>query len=174
MTEYIKCIDGITREFDKWRHGGWWCRNCSRLVKVNPEDHTCTLTYKTLATGGKDRYGHYFNFTGHEGKGCFWCGKQLNKTNKRYCNKECSHEYFRHFFWSSARDWCLERYDDTCQGCGAKGDLEVHHIDPVGVDGYGWHIKNRPENLIPLCVKCHGETRRKVIVESKQEQLALF
>jgi 5-methylcytosine-specific restriction endonuclease McrA len=66
----------------------------------------------------------------------------------------------------------LERYGNKCQGCGSKDDLEVHHIDPVGKDGYGWHTKNRPENLIPLCVKCHGETRRKV--EYKPEQLALF
>lgn len=173
MIEYIKCTDGITREFDKWNHyGDWWCRNCSKLIPVRPEEHTCELTYKTLATKGRDRFGHYFNFTGYEGTGCFWCGKEIKKS-RRYCCKEHQREYFKHFFWSDARDWCLARYDNTCQGCGTKDDLEVHHIDPVGNDGYGWHEKNRPENLIPLCIRCHGETRRKA-VECKQEQLALF
>ncbi len=166
------CIDGINREITKYNRW-WFCRNCSGIIDSNPEEHTCELTYKTLSTAGRDRYGHYFNFTGHEGSGCFWCGKEIKK-NRRYCCKEHQDEYFKHFFWSDARDWCLERYDNTCQWCGSKEGLEVHHIDPVGKDGYGWHEKNRPENLIPLCIKCHGETRRKPVTEYKQGQLVLF
>jgi hypothetical protein len=128
---------------------------------------------REIAKKGKDKFGHYFNFTGYEGEGCFWCGKKIKK-NRRYCCKEHQDEYFRHFFWLDARDWCLKRYDNTCQGCGSRKDLEVHHIDPVGKDGYGWHIKNRPENIIPLCVKCHGKTRAKVIPVKIEMQLTLF
>lgn len=172
----ILCVDGITREFSETRNIGFYCRNCKKYHIYKPEEHTCELTYKTLATKGMDQWGRIWNFTGHEEKGhCFWCGKIIN--SRRYCDKSCQKHYFQHFFWLDARDWCLERYDHICQGCGSKGDLDVHHIIPVKESGYGWNILNRPENLIPLCKKCHGETRMKpVLVESDlaHRQLDLF
>jgi hypothetical protein len=172
----VLCVDGIKREFTTWRFD-FYCENCSKFLRHGkPENHTCVLTYKTLATGGKDRYGRYFNFTGHEGKGCFWCGKAI-KVHRRYCNKDCQRQYFNHFFWLNARNWCLERYHSICQGCGSQRTLDVHHIIPVKESGYSWNILNRPENLIPLCKKCHGEVRNKTLpikILHEKRQLVLF
>lgn len=103
----------------------------------------------------RDRYGSYSLLTGHEEPGrCFWCGTEVRKS-RRYCCKEHSDLYWKHFGWGFAAPWCLERYNQTCADCGEKGGLVAHHIKPLNGAQRTWNILNRPENLVALCHKCH-------------------
>jgi len=142
------------------------------------EEHTCEFFPIRQKKKNRDRWGRYFNLSGYEEKGhCFWCGKELKKSNKRYCDDECHCEYLNHFLWSYARIWCLKRHHNTCQICGSQETLDVHHIIPVGDSGYGWNVLNRPENLITLCKRCHGKVRAKIIssqIQNEKRQLMLF
>jgi 5-methylcytosine-specific restriction endonuclease McrA len=47
----------------------------------------------------------------------------------------------------------LERDDSICQYCGRQG-VNIHHIVPAGMGGKRIHAI---ENLITLCLECHGE-----------------
>lgn len=53
--------------------------------------------------------------------------------------------------WKNVRKLHLDR-EPTCQACGRKKDLEVHHIVPVHIDKV---LELEPSNLITLCEKCH-------------------
>jgi len=115
---------------------------------------------------GKDAVGTYHILTGHEGMGlCFWCGVGLVGRQKRYC-KHNAHwrEYWRHFSWGFARDWCLERYDNRCANFRHVHSpyspalaLEVHHIIPLEGHDRIWTPYNLPWNLIVLDHWCHVE-----------------
>ncbi len=54
------------------------------------------------------------------------------------------------------QDWIIQRtsrlqHDNyTCQQCGCKHDLEVHHWEP-----YRFSYDNSLENLVTLCAECH-------------------
>lgn len=134
---------------------------------------------------GCDKIGIYHILTGYEGTGCcWWCGKKLTGQQKRYCQAEVtddefiqdilsdniSHwlEYWRHFCWPYARNWCLQRYNHQCANCGITqrhwedgrligSEIEVHHIVPLeGIERL-WSPYNLPWNLIALCYECHLE-----------------
>lgn len=110
----------------------------------------------------------YTVLTGYEGQGvCFWCGGELKGKLKRYCRGHMQ-EYYRHFEWSSASRWCLERYGYRCACCGRHRDnisdvgryslrtgLEVHHIVPLNGSTRYFSAFNLPWNLIALCHDCH-------------------
>ncbi len=105
------------------------------------------------------KIGHteYLVLTGWEGTGrCFWCGGELKGKLKRYCYGHMK-EYYRHFFWQSARDWCIERQEGLCANCHRYfGDkLEVHHIVPL--NGFMRWVTpfNLPWNLIGFCHEDH-------------------
>lgn len=51
---------------------------------------------------------------------------------------------------TSVSNWVRARDRDICQCCGAMGGCEVHHIQPVFLEG-----KAEPNNLISLCPGCH-------------------
>lgn len=66
----------------------------------------------------KDRWGVYHILSGHESPdACFWCGKPCRN---RFCSADCKLEYWRHYHWKEAREWCLERADRKCQKCGNR------------------------------------------------------
>jgi len=44
-----------------------------------------------------------------------------------------------------------------CKVCGAEG-VDIHHIDPKGMGGRA--NKDRIDNLIALCRKCHEDAHR--------------
>ncbi len=58
-------------------------------------------------------------------------------------------EIIREEFNRKIRKSFLEQHP-TCQYCGEKAE-HVHHLIPIVVGG-----DNRKNNLIPLCLKCHG------------------
>ena len=53
------------------------------------------------------------------------------------------------------RKAALERDNYTCQHCGSKDDLHVHHIDGNGTTTPKEHRNNVLENLQTLCRGCH-------------------
>lgn len=53
---------------------------------------------------------------------------------------------------SSIRSRILTRDEVTCQKCGRRDRLNIHHIQAVQDDG-----KDEDNNLITLCVPCHRE-----------------
>lgn len=56
--------------------------------------------------------------------------------------------YPRIFYF--VRNKILERDNYTCQMCGLKVNLCVHHLDMN-------KLNNKPANLITLCIFCHAK-----------------
>ena len=120
----------------------------------------------------QDRWGYYYDMTGHEAPGCcFWCGK---KTKYRYCCEEHGTLYRNNYMWTFASMSCIERYkvkteyslQYRCHDCGKQDtwgfgeNFDVHHIIPL--DGDYRHINrlNHQQNLVLLCKDCHRQRSR--------------
>ena len=69
---------------------------------------------------------------------------------KKYTKKASDNYYF-----GGNRDAALERDNYTCQHCGSKDDLQVHHIDGKGTTTPKEHRNHVLENLLTLCRGCH-------------------
>lgn len=110
-------------------------------------------------------------------KGCLWCDNPLPKRRRKYCSDECGYEYFTHkiapLWWSNAVKVALERADNKCENCGARENLEVHHIERLEVwDARHNSPKNRQENLRVLCRFCHNRAHHGIGSHIPKEQLA--
>jgi len=64
--------------------------------------------------------------------------------------------------WAKIRDIVLERDNFTCQICGSKEKLCVHHKIPTRLG-----INHDLENLITFCYSCHVKEDSKIIKKSK-------
>lgn len=115
---------------------------------------------------------------------CFYCGKEFfksparaNRREKHFCSHRCSELYnsgennvnYKGFRVDQTgrvsheyRQWrrqVLERDNFTCQNCGNKKNLHVHHLlqyaeyEDLRVD---------IDNGITLCKKCHYEVHSKM------------
>lgn len=125
------------------------------------------------------------NYKGRVKPNCNICGKKLTRHDAIIC-QEC---YQANKYGSNNPNWkdgitligrrirnlkvykewygaCLERDDYTCQRCGSKENLEVHHVIPVGKIIKDNSIKNSKMALdipelwmlelgITYCVDCH-------------------
>lgn len=69
---------------------------------------------------------------------------------KKYTKKASDNYYF-----GGNRDAALERDNYTCQHCGSKENLQVHHIDGNGTTSPKEHRNHVLENLLTLCRGCH-------------------
>lgn len=66
--------------------------------------------------------------------------------------------------WNRIHGWVLERDGNECQdedheasGGGRLGEsLVVHHIKPLREFNGDYLAANQPENLVTLCLSCHG------------------
>lgn len=59
--------------------------------------------------------------------------------------------------WKTIRMAVLERDGFRCRACGARGRLEVDHVQPVrDAPGRAWE----PANLQALCPPCHTKKTR--------------
>ena len=78
---------------------------------------------------------------------------KIDKTNKSYWNFEArrSNEYKK---W---KETVLERDDFTCQRCGSKNNLVVHHIRHFADNV---ELRFEVENGVTLCQTCHKEEHR--------------
>ncbi|WP_240722503.1 HNH endonuclease [Poseidonocella sp. HB161398] len=59
--------------------------------------------------------------------------------------------------WKALRFQILERDGFACVKCGARGRLEVDHIQPVKARP---DLAYEPGNLQSLCPRCHGAKTR--------------
>ena len=57
----------------------------------------------------------------------------------------------RGYNWKEIKENIKVRDNYTCQICGSKKNLQVHHFEP-----YKSTQNNEPENLVTVCSKCHG------------------
>jgi 5-methylcytosine-specific restriction endonuclease McrA len=57
--------------------------------------------------------------------------------------------------WETLRVIVLKRDNYTCQICGKKKKVEVHHKDRTGSNRLAKEMNNDLDNLITLCHKCH-------------------
>jgi hypothetical protein len=73
------------------------------------------------------------------------------QTFKKFRSKE---EYYQSEEWDLKRLFALHRAQNSCDRCGSKGPLQIHHIT------YDRLYHERPEDLEVLCIKCHKKADR--------------
>ena len=64
---------------------------------------------------------------------------------------ETYQDYLASDFWKEKRDWILSCFENECQKCGSRKDLQVHHKNYNSVGN------EKMRDLIVLCRKCHKE-----------------
>lgn len=57
--------------------------------------------------------------------------------------------------WDEVREEIIEDYGSECLLCLSSENLHVHHITPLK-EFDNPDLANNPENLVPLCSRCHG------------------
>jgi len=70
--------------------------------------------------------------------------------------------------WDRTRKDILERDHHTCQCCGTKSRLEIHHIIPFRISQ-----NNTYNNLITLCKTCHLRTENAIPLQNGLEVLSV-
>lgn len=176
---------------DEWRKAQTerFCQYCGEKIKRQPNgkrtsnEKYCSIECQGLASRKRVRFE------------CEICGKQrelpqshFNRHKHHTCSKRCaaivhsermtgggnsnykgSHvirdDSIRKRLMRAAR----KRDNDTCQVCGNKNNLEVHHIIPFILIGE----KGGLDNLITLCHKCHKEVHE-MLRESEDLYEELF
>lgn len=71
--------------------------------------------------------------------------------------KQASKRWRDIYYFGGNREKVLERDNYTCQKCGSKYAISVHHKDGKG-RGYTGVVDNSISNLITLCNSCHQVT----------------
>ena len=90
----------------------------------------------------------------------FGKGGELNQNWRGGCTPERQSVYVSQE-WKSAVSFIYKRDNATCQRCGMKGKLHVHHIVSFAEEEY----RVDPDNLVLLCVKCHRFVHSKKNIE---------
>ena len=83
---------------------------------------------------------------------------------RRFCSRRCFHAFAKSEWarttpnsrgaWRHARRKALERDRWTCQDCGAREHLVVHHIRPFA-ECENRRIAHALDNLVTVCAACH-------------------
>lgn len=111
---------------------------------------------------------------------CLHCGKEAEATHQKrnkFCSLKCGNDY-RYEQWikewkagnqdglsyqglqtsKRIKRYIVDKFDNTCQGCGLKGEwngkpitLQLEHLD-------GNSRNNAESNLSLLCPNCHTQT----------------
>jgi excisionase family DNA binding protein len=64
--------------------------------------------------------------------------------------------------WDLVRRAVIVRDNYTCQECGGREMITVHHKDGTS--------RNEPENLITLCQKCHAKIHQQTVSQQKEQE----
>ena len=62
--------------------------------------------------------------------------------------------------WLQMRDFILDRDNHECRICGSSENLRVHHVIEKSADSTN---KYNPNNLMTLCLNCHGKAHARHI-----------
>lgn len=119
-------------------------------------------------------YGHRVETT------CAFCGKTIRIKKaclkpRNYCSPKCQHLYQSKYLrgtnhprwtgthyqdrghtWPQARHQTLKRDNKTCQNCGTKSKIVVHHKIPIR-KFQDPNDANYLDNLVTLCRACHAK-----------------
>lgn len=89
-------------------------------------------------------------------KSRFWKGGVLNGYEKKLSSRE----------WRNLRSEIYKRDNWTCQDCGKKchKDIQCHHVVP-----YRESKDDSRENLVTLCLPCHGRRHAELNKRSKRQ-----
>lgn len=74
----------------------------------------------------------------------------------QFMSAEAKQAYLHSFEWRTLRQQVLLRDNYACQSCGAKQNLEVHHIT------YEQLGKEKLTDLVALCSKCHNHVHNEL------------
>lgn len=98
-----------------------------------------------------------------EENGVCWseaCLKVLPEWKRKFCDDDCSLEYWSHFSWPFAKEYIYKRDGNKCTKCGAgptkQSPLEIDHIVPISKGGE----RLEHSNLRLLCKPCHRAVTR--------------
>lgn len=95
----------------------------------------------------------------HAGR-CSWCGAPLPGRRTRWCSDTCGRAFADNHCWTNARQAALERDGFRCRDGCVSLDLHVHHVTPVGDDGYSRGCQHHLDGLVTLCQGHHVEEHR--------------
>jgi 5-methylcytosine-specific restriction endonuclease McrA len=79
--------------------------------------------------------------------------------------KQYRYDGYNNYNYGGLRDFILERDNWTCQVCGMTNEqhilifgrnITIDHIDGAGCNTPKKDKNNDPDNLITLCLRCHG------------------
>ena len=80
-----------------------------------------------------------------------------SRARRREARKQRQREYGQYLRspgWKQRRQVALDRAGGFCEDCGARTSLDVHHRT------YKRKGNERPEDLVAVCRRCHGERHR--------------
>jgi 5-methylcytosine-specific restriction endonuclease McrA len=83
----------------------------------------------------------------------------------RFTRISAYHWYLASPYWQVRRRAALKRADYLCRNCGQRAS-QVHHVTYVGL------FDESPNDLIPLCDRCHADLHRKT--PANDNQLTMF
>lgn len=98
---------------------------------------------------------------------------------KRYCRKHYDHfirlDYRKKYAKENRGKYkysgnflkALERDCYTCQQCGTKERLHVHHLDGKGSTLPSNQRNDKLDNLITVCIVCHPKIHTSLVVKEK-------
>jgi 5-methylcytosine-specific restriction enzyme A len=84
---------------------------------------------------------------------CPDCGRALDRELSRQKRARRARNSAQ---WQKARAAAKQRDGDRCVHCGATEGLQVHHVVRLEDGGAAFELNN----LVTLCVGCHGEQHR--------------
>jgi 5-methylcytosine-specific restriction endonuclease McrA len=95
---------------------------------------------------------HYEGSTGVRGR-CGDCGRAYDRELSR---QKRARRARNSAAWQKARAAAKQRDGKRCANCGATEALQVHHVVQLEDGGAEFDLNN----LVTLCVGCHGEQHR--------------
>jgi hypothetical protein len=70
--------------------------------------------------------------------------------------------YLGSAFWRERREAALRRAKGICERCKSRSATHIHHLTYIRI------FKERPDDLMALCQKCHEEVHNKTAANDNQ------